>query len=136
MLHRSGMINREKIIYILLGLLSIVGMTLNPIIIFAEDAPESGEVSIDESFGKDLEPYLYEVQQDWEEESIEPGSDNIEISAGDYSDKSDDSNIEVGSYADEDDVLIWSSPGGWVEYEIRSEEEGLYQIDVDRKSVV
>src|SRR5690625_6618764 len=79
MLHRSGMINREKIIYILLGLLSIVGMTLNPIIIFAEDAPESGEVSIDESFGKDLEPYLYEVQQDWEEESIEPGSDNIEI---------------------------------------------------------
>ena len=131
MLHRSGMINREKIIYILLGLLSIVGMTLNPIIIFAEDAPESGEVSIDESFGKDLEPYLYEVQQDWEEESIEPGSDNIEISAADYSDKSDDSNIEVGSYADEDDVLIWSSPGGWVEYEIDVEEEGLYQIDVD-----
>src|SRR5699024_4698784 len=53
------------------------------------------------------------------------------FSASDFTDKAPDSQIEIGSYGDEDDVLSWSQPGGWIEYDVDIAKVGIYQIGTE-----
>lgn len=80
---------------------------------------------------RDQEPYYYEMQQDWETDGLSPGTDQIEIDMTDYSDSNPEANITVDTYGGESDVLLWSGAGGWVEYEVEVEEEGLYNFGLD-----
>lgn len=86
---------------------------------------------LDTTFDQKLEPYYYEMQQKWKDEGIKSGNDSIKINASDYIKKSSKDDVEVGTYGDESDVLIWSTLGGWVEYEVNVAEAGLYEIGAE-----
>ncbi|MGG4033758.1 extracellular solute-binding protein [Paenibacillus cisolokensis] len=77
------------------------------------------------------EPYYEEVRQRMADERIPYGTRQYVISAAHISEKSEDSDISVGSYEGEDGVLLWSNAKGWVEYEIAIDEEGLYEIEAE-----
>ncbi|WP_318615665.1 extracellular solute-binding protein [Sporosarcina sp. YIM B06819] len=79
----------------------------------------------------ELEPYLYEVKQQWASEGIPNGKQHVTFAASEFAAKSAESNITIGSYKGKNEALLWSTPGGWVEYELDMAQEGLYQIDVD-----
>lgn len=89
--------------------------------------PETTQATYD----RDLEPYYPEKKQEWEEEGITEADDEIQISASDYVDIDSETEVKVDSYGGEDDALIWSRPGGWVEYEVEVAEEGLYEIETE-----
>lgn len=97
-----------------------------------EEKKESADVTSleDVDFDRKLEPYHFEMKQKWAEEGIPNGTEEITFDAKDYQETSPESSVTVGSYRGEDDVLLWSRPGGWVEYEVEIDKEGLYQIDL------
>lgn len=98
-----------------------------------ENKDEEVEKALEVEEETKLEPYFFETKQEWEEASIPTGKDEVTFSASDFTTKAPETEttITTGSYKGKDDVLLWSMPGGWVEYEVEVAQEGLYQIDVD-----
>src|SRR5690625_2285669 len=102
--------------------------------VLAEGDVEVTNVQVDPSeldYDRDSELYYYDVRKEWDEEGIKNGQGETIFSASDFTDKAPDSQIEIGSYGDEDDVLLWSQPGGWIEYDVDIEKEGIYQIGTE-----
>lgn len=132
MIRQFGGQNAKKAIYISLSFLLFSSMFFFiPESIAITHAKESEPEKKETTFDRELEPYYYEMQKQWTDEGLNNGDTSIEIAASDFTEKSTESNIKVGPYAGEEGVLLWSNPGGWVEYEVDIEKEGLYPIDVN-----
>jgi len=74
------------------------------------------------------DPYFYEVKKQWEKEQIPAGTKEISINLKSIANQSPDASIQIGSYQGENDVLLWSKPRGWIEYEVDVAQEGLYEM--------
>ncbi len=72
-----------------------------------------------------LEPYYYEVINPSERKA---GKGHTKIRAAELARKSDDADVQTGGYKGESDVLIWSDPKGWVEYDVEMQEAGNYEM--------
>lgn len=77
-----------------------------------------------------VDPFYKEVLKEWEEQGISDGSDQITIQAKDYSNISGDE-IQVTNYQDENSVLLWKQPIGYVEYEVDVKKAGLYELELE-----
>lgn len=77
------------------------------------------------------EPYFYSMAKKWGSDNVPAGAQEIRIEARSFSAKSDDAEVSVGSYQGEDNVLLWSKPKGWVEYEVNAEAEGIYELETE-----
>nr|WP_245581098.1 extracellular solute-binding protein [Paenibacillus ginsengihumi] len=78
------------------------------------------------------DPYYAEVLERWKKQGA---SDNhggmITIPGSGFSARSEQARVSVGSYNGKDGVLIWEAQGNeWIEYEVETEQEGLYMIEV------
>ncbi|GHH97808.1 extracellular solute-binding protein [Neobacillus kokaensis] len=94
----------------------------------AEEKLKSKETADADTFEKQLEPYYYEVVQKWKSDGVQPGSEQLKLDAGNFSNKSRDAGVTLGSYAGKDHALLWSTQNGWVEYNVNVKEEGLYEM--------
>lgn len=111
---------------ILSGLFSGMNVTAS-----AAAGDTQAQQNLDQAIDRDLELYSYEAQEKWAEEGLEAGQDYIEIDAMKYEDSADIADITSGDYGNKNDVLLWNRPGGWIEYKVDVENEGLYEIDID-----
>lgn len=124
----KSLINKNKVIYSVAILLII--STCFPATPYDRIlAEEKNQLESDtESFF--IEPFYYEILQQWQDEGISAGKDNIEIQAKDYAEISSDS-LSVTNYEGENEVILWEEDFEWVEYEVDVQEEGLYEIGVE-----
>src|SRR5690625_3126912 len=125
----KSFVNKNKVIYSV-AILLILSTCFSNTIHFrasAEETDQSLETDLSTVF---IEPFYYEVLQQWEDEGLSAGKDSIEIQAKDFTDVSSDA-INVTSYEGEDEVLLWEEDNGWVEYEVDVQQEGLYEIAVE-----
>jgi len=125
----KSFVSKNKVIYSV-AILLILSTCFSNTIYFRASAEET-----DQSLDTDLstvfiEPFYYDVLQQWQDEGLSAGKDSIEIQAKDFSDVSSDA-INVTSYEGEDEVLLWEEDNGWVEYEVDVQQEGLYEIAVE-----
>lgn len=134
MIRQIGKRHFKKIINTSLILILVSSMVLVDVVkqktIYAEES-NTKNAKTEPTYDRALEPYFYETQEKWKDEEINNGVESIEFAASNFTKKSAESNIKIGSYAGEENALLWSNPGGWVEYEVDLEHEGLYQINVD-----
>jgi len=93
-------------------------------------ADQSSEDIVFQDFSNH-EPYFYSMANKWEQNKVPVGTKEINIEAKAFSAKSDDSGVSVGSYQGENNVLLWSKPKGWVEYEVNADQEGIYELVTD-----
>lgn len=98
---------------------------------YAEAEGVSGTNADAASLETDSEPYYYDQLRMWQKQGVTKAASEIVISAKQVARKSDDAKVDVGSYGGANDVLLWSVPKGWVEYEVQVPEAGLYEIAVD-----
>ncbi|GIN74884.1 ABC transporter substrate-binding protein [Bacillus sp. J14TS2] len=78
-----------------------------------------------------VEPFYYDVLEGWNEEGIQSGTDQIDIKAKDFAEKSEEASFTIDSYAGKDEIVLWKEAAGWIEYEVDIENEGLYEIAMD-----
>ncbi|MEK3890009.1 extracellular solute-binding protein [Bacillus sp. FSL K6-3431] len=126
--------NIRKLLCIGISVIFIISMMLplsNKNIVFADDNETPEDSATTDNFERQLEPYFYEMNQKWDSEGIKLGKDNVKVEANEYANKSEDADIEVGSYGGEDKVILWPNPIGWVEYNVDVAEEGLYEIAIE-----
>lgn len=117
------------LIYVLIA--SVIFVTPQQSMATEENKEKIEALEAEADFERKLEPYFYEVKQQWLDEKIPNGEQQVKFPANEFTEKSEEYPITVGSYDGENDVLLWSMPGGWVEYEVEMAQEGLFQIDVD-----
>ncbi|NIK75348.1 ABC-type glycerol-3-phosphate transport system substrate-binding protein [Paenibacillus castaneae] len=118
---------------VLIGTLNVTGKTDSKRAVYAESERSPGksdEIGESASSGQ-IEPYYEEVRKKWEADKIPSGGKQYIIEAAGYVRKSDDAAVITDMYQGQKDVLLWSSPKGWVEYEVEVEQEGLYEIVAD-----
>ena len=125
----KSFVNKNKVIYSV-AILLILSTCFSNTIHFRASAEETDQPLETDLSTVFIEPFYYEVLQQWEDEGLSAGKDSIEIQAKDFSDVSSDA-INVTSYEGEDEVLLWEEDNGWVEYEVDVQQEGLYEIAVE-----
>ncbi len=120
------------LLFITIFLITSVWITPNQLAVKAAKDEESETnkdlLDTDTSLMSDLEPYYFEMQQQWKEQDIKPGKATMDVDALKYKKASDDSGVKKDTYSGED-ALIWSSGLGWVDYDIDVPDEGLYEIE-------
>ncbi|UVI29354.1 extracellular solute-binding protein [Paenibacillus spongiae] len=91
---------------------------------------ESGSLAdrTQDAIPEQKEPYYYDVRKKREQVKTPPGSKETIVQAAKFARKSEDAVVTSGSYQGKDDVLIWSSVSGWVEYEVEVGQDGLYEM--------
>ncbi|NWQ40766.1 extracellular solute-binding protein [Bacillus sp. EB106-08-02-XG196] len=99
--------------------------------VYADENKNTKETASTGTFERNLEPYYHEMEQKWKSEGVNQGTDNLQIEAGSFSNKSTDAGVTLESYGGKDNVLLWSKPTGWVEYLVDVQNEGLYEIALE-----
>lgn len=80
-----------------------------------------------EQFGS----FYQQTVQEWERTGIPDSAASFQIKAVDYTGKSEQAVLNVGTYDKRDAVLIWkNNRENWIEYELQVPEPGLYEMEI------
>lgn len=96
----------------------------------AATSAKAADLTTSSMFGK-FEPYFAQTLADWTTKGYAPGTGSYKINGADISNQSEFKQAQTGSYQGRDNVLLWKSDrDNWVEYRVRVDKAGLYQMNL------
>lgn len=91
-------------------------------------AAKPDSLTATDMYGK-FEPYFAQTLADWTAKGYMPGTGTYTINGASISGQSDYKQAQAGAYQGKDNVLLWNSErDNWIEYRVRVDQAGLYQM--------